>query len=849
MNNKKIVIISLVLSIFLFSALIKNVNADFSVKDTQSEAIVCPGSTTLFTSDIEGTGDFSVNLEGGASSFSTVVPLGFSLIADKKTLFIYSTPNSRVIPGKYNLNLLVNDGKQVQKSLFIINVADCHKIDIKNAPTKEVCGCNSERYSFMVKNSGNFQETYDLSLGGSTSQWGLTSESVITLNPGESREIFIDIKVPCNSKGVFDIVLNAKSRSSLSSASAKSEINVKKCYDYTTSIEKNFISFCERTQQIIPLKITNAATEKNTYQLKLSGPAWANLDRKTSTIEALGQDTINLILSPDYGTNGEFDIDVQIEDINGKIKLENNVRANVNQCNNVEVIIPQENERICQGLDKVYEISIKNTGQFPKMFKLFKNHEFVRTDKDSLNLNPGEEKDVSLEVDTSKNVPSGTYDIKITSVASDTEKIKGDDSFNLEVISGSECYKPEIKVSDIKIARDSSISQAIEILNNGRFETTYNIGISGTASSFIQLNPATISIKPGKSEIVYLYAYPSPTTKTGDYKATIFVRSKDTDTVLGSKNIDITVLASEELSSTEEPTINTTTTIQDNQTAKKEGFFSRVGSWLNSYLTSNQSEITGRNIIDNTTKIKDIKDLSRVTENTKFVYNNEEHELLISNIKNDSVIVVIKSNSTAFQLSINQEKDVDVNGDGKKDIKIRLLKIENGIPSLEVKEISLETENKKSLSEKFGINFNIRYLYAGLALIAVVIIILLFRNQISEFLEDDEEQIAKKTSRNENEEEQEDADNLEDESSEKVKELKIGRYVIALILLAIIYFVFRKYDLIEKLNPYRAFILGALIVLLIIIILVKYWNSMTDFFEEEDKPKKKNNKPKTKKKQ
>ena len=222
---------------------------------------------------------------------------------------------------------------------------------------------------------------------------------------------------------------------------------------------------------------------------------------------------------------------------------------------------------------------------------------------------------------------------------------------------------------------------------------------------------------------------------------------------------------------------------------------------------------------------------------------------MISNIKNDSVIVVIKSNSTAFQLSINQEKDVDVNGDGKKDIKIRLLKIENDIPSLEVKEISLETENKKSLSEKFGINFNIRYLYAGLALIAVVIIILLFRNQISEFLEDDEEQIAKKTSRNENEEEQEDADNLEDESSEKVKELKIGRYVIALILLAIIYFVFRKYDLIEKLNPYRAFILGALIVLLIIIILVKYWNSMTDFFEEEDKPKKKNNKPKTKKKQ
>src|SRR3989338_3256 len=190
MNNKKK---NLTLSIFLIILLSlispPNVNADFTVTNTQNEAVVCPGSTALFTSVIDGTGDFTVNLEGSASSFSTVVPLGFSLIAEQKTLFIYSTPNSRVLPGKYDLTLVVNDGSIIKKTSFIINVGDCHRISVTGDQAKQVCGCNSERYSFTIKNEGNFQETYDLSLGGSSSSWLKLSETVITLNPGESKII------------------------------------------------------------------------------------------------------------------------------------------------------------------------------------------------------------------------------------------------------------------------------------------------------------------------------------------------------------------------------------------------------------------------------------------------------------------------------------------------------------------------------------------------------------------------------------------------------------------------------------------------------------------------------------
>ena len=832
MNNKKNLVIYII-SILLISLLtFPNAKADFIITNTQNEAVVCPGSTALFTSVIDGTGDFTVNLEGSASSFSTVVPLGFSLIAEQKTLFIYSTPNSRVLPGKYDLTLVVNDGSIIKKTSFIINVGDCHKITVTGSESKQVCGCNSERYSFLIKNDGNFQETYDLSLGGSSSSWSKLSETVTTLNPGEVKQVFADINVPCNTKGVFDIILIAKSRSSLASSSAKSSIDVRKCYDYTASIGKNFISFCEKTDQKIPIKIKNDATEKNSYKLSISGPEWANLDRKNIFLEGLAEETLNLVLAPDYGIKGDFDINVKIEDNNGKLKTESNVKASVKQCNNVEVLIPIESDRICQGLDKVYEISVKNTGEFPKLFNLLKNQEFIRTDKDSLNLNPGEEKKLALEVDASQNVPSGLYELTITAQASDTDKIKNSDSFNLDIISGKECYKPEIKAQDIKLKQDSSISQAIEIFNSGKFETTYNLGISGTASNFIQLNPATLTIKPGKSEVVYLYASPSITTKPGIYKATIFIRSKDTDTILGTKNIDIDVLSSSEVLT--EPV--TETTITNKTEEKKEGLFTRLNKWFENLLAENQTNktLTGQ-VTQNITKeeIKDISELKQINENTKFKYNNEEHELLITSVKNDSVVIVIKSNVTAFSLKINQEKEVDVNGDGKKDIVVKLLKIENSKPVVEVKEINQIQELQQQKSST-----NLKYIYAGAALIIIIILILVFRRQISGFFEEDKE-TEKRIPRKRKQE--------EEFIDEEVKELKIGRYVIALILIIIIVYLFRRFNFIEKLNPYRFFVLGALVLLLIIVILVKYWEEISDFFEEEEEtPKKDNNRRKKK---
>ncbi|MAG47575.1 hypothetical protein CL617_03140 [archaeon] len=888
MNNKKSLLVTLFLIISLFVNL-SAAHAEFSVTDTQNEAVVCPGSTALFTTTIQGTGDFTANLEGSASSFSTVVPPGFSLIAEGKTLFVYSTPSSRVQPGIYDLNLLISDKSTVKRSEFSLNVANCHQLSIaSNTPSKELCGCSSERFSFTVENNGNFQETYDLSVAGSSSSYSTISESVITLASGTSKEIFIDVNAPCNTQGSFDVILNAQSRNSQVSASSSSNVEITKCFDYKALIDKNFVNFCERTEQIIPITIVNEAQTLNNYNLQVSGPAWANLERTSTQVNPLSQGIVNLILTPDYGVLGDFNINVNIEDSNGKVKVQNLVKATVNSCNSVQVDIPKDNDRICQGSKNTYDFTVKNTGQFEKTFQLIKNQEFISTDKSTLSLNAGEEETVSLTVNVEGNVNPNNYEIKITSTATDTDQITNSDSLNLEVISGNKCFDPEIKTSDVKLNQDSSLSHEIEIVNDGQFETTYNLGLSGTASSFIQLNPATVSIQPGKSETVYLYISPSIITPPGDYEATLSLRSTNTDTILKSETIEIEVVTLDEDQVLPRPSVTTTTDVKkDNQTST--GFFATLNRWFEDFFTP-QNETTSdivQDVITTTTtietqdndtettttldsettttiesdttttivtniEIKDISEINKVTKKTRFKFNNESHFLSIESIKEDSVIVVIQSNVTAFKLFINEEKEVDIDNDGSNDVIIKLNKIKDGEPELEIATIGTSSKlGAFSLNLDFLTN-NLKFILAGLAILIIIILLLVFRKQIYEFFEEEDQTNKEVKTKDDVEEEikeiDDDFDDFEEYEDENVQELKIGRYIIGLIAIIILYFLFRRYSFLESVAPYRVFILGALILLLIIVLIVRYWNDIVEFFEEDDEPVSKKTKKKTTKK-
>lgn len=66
----------------------------------------------------------------------------------------------------------------------------------------------------------------------------------------------------------------------------------------------------------------------------------------------------------------------------------------------------------------------------------------------------------------------------------------------------------------------------------------------------------------------------------------------------------------------------------------------------------------------------------------------ETHSVSVSNVKSDRITIIVSSNPITFDLGLGEEKEIDINGDGKKDLYFKLNKITNGKASLKIKQIS-----------------------------------------------------------------------------------------------------------------------------------------------------------------
>lgn len=76
-------------------------------------------------------------------------------------------------------------------------------------------------------------------------------------------------------------------------------------------------------------------------------------------------------------------------------------------------------------------------------------------------------------------------------------------------------------------------------------------------------------------------------------------------------------------------------------------------------------------------------------ESIKFKFGDEDHNININFVGLDSVGITIQSEPITFILNINEVKEVDLNGDGIYDIRVKLVKIEEGKATIAVKKIEI----------------------------------------------------------------------------------------------------------------------------------------------------------------
>lgn len=803
-NVRVFLIISLIFLLLVSSTKAENIVV---VAGTNPGAI-CPGSTYLITDTVTSKGfnemQFTVSNTGSSSGFTATVPPGFVLKpGQSKTIYTYISPRTTTEVGRYTLDLSVEAGNEKEIVSHTIDVRDCRSFELKSISNlKSVCPTNVEKFDFELSNSGEVTETFDLRVEGQSAPWATLSESSVTLTRQQSKIIFVYLTAPGDSLGNYDFNLIATAKSNNKVKSASATLKIEPCYDYTLTTTKDFVSLCENSQEIIPVGITNKGTVENTYNLELDGAEWADLENNKVTVLEGSTEDVNIIVSPGYGVEGDFDLAFKATTEKGKIESSNQFSVKVKKCHGVDVQIEKAQDKICTSLSNTYNVLIKNTGDFTKEYKFeLIGPVWSSLERDRLELSPGEERKLSLTINPGFDTIAGDYDIIVRATALDSSKVSSEGKLTITTISREDCYRPSIGINnkEIEVYYDSAATIPVVIENKGNQQATYDIAVSGTAANFMHLNPAVVTVDPNNAEIVYLYLAPNKETINGIYSATVSVRLKDS-TILASDTIQVKVTQSKvpveliqeappvkkslwqrikelfavkkepevevpeviEVPVIGEENVTETEVIETNETLPPE--IPITGE------ATTEAGVESRNIdfgVANKYLINQLKNQEVV-----FSIEDEQHSVKVTDVSNNSVTIIVKSEPQFSNLKIGESKEFDTNNDGKNDLRVTLLGIENGKPRLvyeslttqpattetaeqtpettteavtEVPSTTAEETAETGIQEKTNFfRLYAKYIIGGLIILVLLILVIRYRKGIAEFFEEEVEEPIKK---------------------------------------------------------------------------------------------------------
>jgi len=707
----------------------------FTIVSNVTTNTVCPSSTIVIEDVVTASsaGAFTVTIEGTAATFTTTVPTGFWLEGGQsQSIYSYITPSSQVVPGNYKLKITVEKSngnfKTVEHNIIVEN---CHNTALSVEPeTLQICACEENTLMLHINNKGNYLENYLLSVEGPASDWINLSSDSITLASCTEDDVEAYVMTPCNVAGNYEVNFVAEADNPYSKTNVKANIEVVSCYDYTLSSEKIYYNMCEAQELEIPIKIKNLGTRDNIYRINLDGPSWTTLDQKTLNIAEGEEKTFNLIAKPPYATEGNFTTHIEVLSDYGDVLKKYDVNLDVGKCYDVSVNIEEEKDRMCNALSNTYSVVIRNNGKFDNTFDIsLEGPEWATISEKHLTLEVGEEKSIVLDVHPPYNTLSGNYDFTIKAI-DPISGAKAEDTISIESISIKDCYQPAISTSDdpMTVARDSTATAIFIVENKGEQPAHYNIEISGTGTSFSQINPSAIDIEPGEAQTIYLYIAPPPETQLQEYKVTVTVRLEDT-TILASRTITINVVETKEGEQ-----ITPEQKQETEEEPEEKSWFKKFIDWIVGIFTPKQKEeqqeteekiteeeqeeqeqqteeTTEQEQTEETEQQEQEQQETKIekfngSEGDSFTFNikNQEHTAQIKEVGNDTIKIQIESEPILSDIKIGETKQFDTDGNGYLDLEITLNAIIDGVADLTYKEIEENIPEEQEQEEHTGEN-------------------------------------------------------------------------------------------------------------------------------------------------
>ncbi len=201
------------------------------------------------------------------------------------------------------IEVMSDFGKVIKKHDISLQVSKCYDASVTIETDKDkMCNALSNTYSVAIRNTGKFQNTYDIVIEGP--DWVTISEKRVTLNASKEKSLVLDVHPPYNTKpGEYKIkvkAIDAISKTEASDTLTVTTVSLEECYSPAISTKDDIVAVSKDNTATALFIIENKGTHDANYTIEVSGTAtkFSQVHPGTIALKSTKAQTVYLYLAP-----------------------------------------------------------------------------------------------------------------------------------------------------------------------------------------------------------------------------------------------------------------------------------------------------------------------------------------------------------------------------------------------------------------------------------------------------------------------------------------------------------------------------------------------------------------------
>ncbi|NOQ55263.1 MAG: hypothetical protein GQ477_00490 [Nanohaloarchaea archaeon] len=506
------------LSIMIMLAMVQPVlgaEYDANLELSAQTAASCPVEDTMITATIKNLGTDTDRYT--ISSDSNWITIGNDIITleagRSKTFALWIKPAINAEQGQYTITLTAtpdSDKDQKYEDSMDFIVMKCHGLEMTaNTDKIDACIGETETVDIILSNTGKTEETFIL-----TSTTGTFSTDRMTIASDTEKTATLSIPVAKNKEIV---TINAQSTTSYATGTTEIEVvSEGACYSIAVLNIPPQITVCKGDTAKIVVTAKNTGYKTDTFTLSTDAEN-AYFNNEELELKSKEVKETYLEISTDESEIGDLDYSITIDSENAKDTAYGTIT--IETCYTAELIADKTETSVCPGASTGFEVEIKNTGKKEDTYTIAASKGSLSETEITLDAGTGET--ILLVIETEK---TDTEDTNIL-LTLNSERTEDNKEFIVSMREFDDCYGLSVTSdSDSIFAEDlKGYLYTLTIKNDGEFEAGYTASIDGP--KWTTINPDTMSLTPGDSTEVYVYASPEYDTAEGTYSITVSIES------------------------------------------------------------------------------------------------------------------------------------------------------------------------------------------------------------------------------------------------------------------------------------------------------------------------------------